>query len=344
MADVMPQMCEEGLNVDNFVADSHDVTRQLFTRSSWFDRLRAACFADIPVTVIDGAAGSARCRLYFAQPASGRLSALANWYSFRWMPQFDDPNCADNGDALTSAFKAARRHGFRLTMAPVPEEGGVAEQIRAALRKAGWTMASVLVSRSHWLETDGRNFADWWDARPGRLRSTVARKAKKGVVAFTIHTDFDDTRWDEYEAVYTASWKGAEGNPAYLRDWARASAREGALRLGIARIDGRPVAAQFWTVDSGTAHIHKLAQISDETIESYSPGTLLSHALFAHAFDVDRVARIDFGTGDDGYKRDWMEQSADLVAITAVDLRQPRGWWSLARDGMTRVAGRLHKS
>ena len=201
-----------------------------------------------------------------------------------------------------------------------------------------------MVSRSHWLDISGRSFADWWTTRPGRVRSTVQRKGKKGVVACTIHRDFTAMLWDDYEAVYAASWKPAESHPAFLRDWARAAASEGGLRLGIARIDGRPVAAQFWTLDAGTAHIHKLAQISDDAIEAHSPGTLLSHAMFAHAFDVDQADRIDFGTGDDGYKRDWMEESADLVAIVAVDLRQPRGWWSLARDGLTRVAGRLHKS
>ena len=80
----------------------------------------------------------------------------------------------------------------------------------------------------------------------------------------------------------------------------------GALRLGLAYIDGKPVAAQFWTSENGTALIHKLAH--DERHMHASPGTLLSAALFQHVIDVDKVDVIDFGTGSDAYKREWMEE------------------------------------
>jgi CelD/BcsL family acetyltransferase involved in cellulose biosynthesis len=66
------------------------------------------------------------------------------------------------------------------------------------------------------------------------------------------------------------------------------------------------VAAQFWTVDGGTAWIHKLAHL--DSAKPLSAGTTLSAALFAHVIDRDRVTWVDFGTGDDPYKRDWMEQ------------------------------------
>ena len=65
------------------------------------------------------------------------------------------------------------------------------------------------------------------------------------------------------------------------------------------------MAAQFWTVENGVALIHKLAH--DERHLAASPGTLLSAALFQHVIDVDKVGEIDFGTGSDGYKREWME-------------------------------------
>ena len=77
------------------------------------------------------------------------------------------------------------------------------------------------------------------------------------------------------------------------------------MRLGLAYIDGQPVAAQYWTVENGVALIHKLAH--DERHLSASPGTLLSAALFQHVIDIDLVDEIDFGTGSDGYKREWME-------------------------------------
>src|SRR3546814_4203922 len=77
--------------------------------------------------------------------------------------------------------------------------------------------------------------------------------------------------------------------------------------MGVARIAGEPVAAQYWTVEDGTAFIHKLAHVEDSP--KASPGTLLSAALFRHVIEVDRVARVDFGTGNDAYKRDWMNRN-----------------------------------
>lgn len=344
MADVMPHKNEEGLNVIARSDDVDDARRPLFLRDWWFDHLHADCLAGQRRHVIDGHSGSTQCRLQLIERVPGQFAALANWYSFRWQPQLSGGDDVSQLAAMTSAFAAARACAHRLTLSPVPAEGGVADAMATALRRAGWTISVAAVSSSHWLDPNGRSFADWWAARPGQLRSTVQRKAKRGIVSWSIHDVFSDALWDEFAAVYAASWKPAESHPEFLRGWARAAAAAGALRLGIARIDGRAVAGQFWTFDAGTAHIHKLAQVSDKNVEAHSPGTLLSYALFAHAFDVDRAARIDFGTGTDGYKRDWMEESADLVTIIAVDLRQPRGWWSLARDGLSRVAGRLHKS
>ena len=177
-----------------------------------------------------------------------------------------------------------------------------------------------------------------WAARPGALRSTVQRKAKKGLVYLAITSEFTDAAWDDYEAVYAQSWKPREGYPALLREWARDQGAAGTLRLGIARIAGVPVAAQFWTIDDGVAYIHKLAHVAGH--DALSPGTLLTHAMFERAF-AECVHRIDFGTGDDGYKRDWMEASAPLMTITAWNPRAPAAWSALARALAKRVAARI---
>jgi hypothetical protein len=135
---------------------------------------------------------------------------------------------------------------------------------------------------------------------------------------------FDPADWADYERVYAQSWKPKEGSPAFLRRFAEEEGEAGTLRLGIAEIDGRPVAAQLWTVDHGAAYIHKLAHVEDA--KAHSPGTLLSHALFAHAIDRDRVHTIDFGTGDDAYKRDWMEEVRPMIRLDMHWPLDPRSW------------------
>src|SRR3546814_1064470 len=91
----------------------------------------------------------------------------------------------------------------------------------------------------------------------------------------------------------------------------------GTLRLGFARLEDQPVATQLWTVENGVALIHKLAH--DQGFDGASPGSLLSHAMFAHAIDRDHVATIDYGTGDNGYKTDRSEEhTSELQSLMRI--------------------------
>ena len=109
------------------------------------------------------------------------------------------------------------------------------------------------------------------------------------------------------------------------------------MRLGFARLDGRAVATQLWTVEHGTALIHKLAH--DSTQDEGSPGTLLSHAMFAHAIDQDRVATIDYGTGDNDYKREWMDERIPLHQIDLFNPRRASSWIPAARTCISALVG-----
>ena len=57
--------------------------------------------------------------------------------------------------------------------------------------------------------------------------------------------------------------------------------------------------------------------------------------MFRAALDDDRVSRIDYGTGDDGYKRDWMGERATLWRLEAFNLASPRGLLGAARAGLS---------
>ncbi|OYW50057.1 MAG: hypothetical protein B7Z34_07320 [Novosphingobium sp. 12-62-10] len=109
--------------------------------------------------------------------------------------------------------------------------------------------------------------------------------------------------------------------------------------MGIAEIGGQPVAAQFWTVEGGTAFIHKLAH--DERFRKQSPGTLLSAAMFEHVIDRDGVSLVDFGTGNDPYKRDWMEEVRTRWRVRAWRKGAVRHWPQMVR-AMIRAMGK-HK-
>ncbi|MEK6541686.1 MAG: GNAT family N-acetyltransferase [Pseudomonadota bacterium] len=311
----------------------------LFDRLDWFEALHGACLSDLEPLIGHASDDSGHSAWLFMTRKGRSVFALANFYSFAWRPLWcGGPDDTKKIALLATLASSLKSHGAKLWLSSIPIEDGSAEALANALRSAGWIVACEATSHNHWLDTQGRAFAEWWAMRPGALRSTVQRKGKKGLVALTITGQFNDADWDDYERVYRQSWKPPEGFPGFLRDWAKGEAVTGTLRLGLARIDGIVVAAQFWSCDNGVAYIHKLAHVAGH--DAFSPGTLLTHALFAHAFDVDKVSRIDFGTGDDGYKRDWMEDSAALMTIRAWDPHQPTAWPSLARHYLTRLAAK----
>jgi CelD/BcsL family acetyltransferase involved in cellulose biosynthesis len=111
----------------------------------------------------------------------------------------------------------------------------------------------------------------------------------------------------------------------------------GTLRLGIIHVDGEPAAAQLWFVHNGCALIYKLAY--DERFADLSVGTILSAALFQHALDVDKVTEVDYLSGDDAYKKDWMSHRRERWGILALNPRTPRGALAIARH----VGGRAMK-
>jgi hypothetical protein len=184
-------------------------------------------------------------------------------------------------------------------------------------------------------DTQGLDFDAYWARRPGQLRNTVKRREKAAGLDVKVHDCFDPQAWADYETVYRASWKPEEGSYPFLRALAEQEGAAGTLRLGIARKDGIPVAAQFWLVENGEAWIHKLAYA--EAAKDLSPGTILSAAMFRHVLDQDRVDRIDYGNGDEPYKADWMDERRTLWQLRAFNPRTLKG---LFRAGKALLAAR----
>ena len=262
------------------------------------------------------------------------LVPLANWYSFTWRHLATSAAASRRLLPEIARDLAGRRHSD-VTLWPLAGEGAVAAQLHDAFAAAGWWTALEQCDVNHSLCVGDRDFAAYLASRPGQLRTTIARKAKRNEC--TISVSFSDDEWDIYEEIYERSWKPEEGKPAMLRRFARAEGAAGRLRLGIARHEGKPVAAQFWTVENGTAFIHKLAHLDEA--RPLSSGTVLTAALMEHAIDRDRVTEVDFGTGDDPYKRDWMDEVRARYRLTCLKRGDLRNWGAVSRR-MLRSASR----
>ncbi|TCM22321.1 acetyltransferase (GNAT) family protein [Novosphingobium sp. PhB165] len=297
-----------------------------FDRLDWFVMLAEHCDMDPLIAVARD--GDTLAALALANNL-GELQALSNWYTFRFRPVASDTEAL-----LTTLARDLGKRAHRLTLRGVPDEDDSAALLARTFARAGWRVFREPCDVNHVLPVSGRSYEEYIAARPGPLRSTLKRKS--GKVSTMILDHFDASAWSAYEDIYAESWKVAEGSPAFLRAFAMAEGQAGRLRLGIAQVGGEAVAAQMWTVEGGTAWIHKLAH--RESAKPFSPGSVLSAALFRHVIDVDKVDLVDFGTGDDPYKRDWMEIVRPRYRLEMYRPLDPRNWPNIAKGAARRLA------
>lgn len=302
----------------------------LFGRLAWFRLIAGHCPPPGRLAVLRAREGARSAWLFLA--ADGRTAlAYAAWYSLRFDAVGDK-----SADLLHALAAAVRTSGIAtVELSPLAEP----EPLRKAFKGAGWITFATPKTGNWRVATGGESFESYWEKRPGRLQNTAKRRAKSSALDLEIYDRFDEGAWADYEAVYRASWKPEEGSFPFLRALAEAEGAAGTLRLGVARKNGRPVAVQLWLVENGEATIHKLAYA--EEAKAMSPGTILGMAMFHRALDEDRVTAIDYGTGDDGYKRDWMEERRQLWQLNAFNPRTARGLIGAARAAASALVARL---
>lgn len=188
-----------------------------------------------------------------------------------------------------------------------------------ASKIAGWRLIVEAISHNWQAST-----ADYWSKRSSQLRNTIARKRKKleqlGAV-IQISGEIDASLQQHYWRVYQRSWKPQEPSPDFINQLLQQASTEGSLRFGVLTIGEEPVAVQCWLVAGGVAAIYKLAQ--DQQFDTLSPGTVLTAAMVDYVMTHDKVHTIDFLTGNDSYKAQWMDQCKPLYRVSAFRLSSP---------------------
>jgi hypothetical protein len=314
------------------LADGLDMLRPLLDRSDraeggagWFATLGATTLRPgerALMAVLTAADGAALAGLPLVEQPGGSLRALTAPYTTRYVPPLSG---LDAAEALGRGLRGIVS-GRLVLDALDPADPATARLIE------GMERGGLLVARYH-------NFSNWhdrlpdfdqyWARRPSELREVVRRKTKRldrderlrfscvtEPAALAVATEI-------YQRIYAESWKEPEPDPDFIATMLRALAAEGSVRVGIAEIDGEAVAAQIWLVRARHATIFKLAHRSGQ--DKHSPGTLLSHWLMRHLATRDAIETIDFGRGDDGYKRQWMSERQDRIGLMIANPRSLAG-------------------
>lgn len=322
----------------------HAVPGDLFSTEAWFANLLAHGFEQSPhwhgtwtLPALPGAA-QARLRLMQEQPG-GPLLSLGNYYSCLYGPQGAAEALVVLSPAqwreAVAALWQSRGSGV-LRLQPLDADGAWLAALQAGLGSAGlWT--DRFFCFGNWFQpVPEGGFEVYWKQRPSPLRHSVERGRRRldraGDWRIDIHTPGSpglEEGLAAYLAVYAQSWKSPEPCPDFMPGLVRTAAREGWLRLGVLWLGQQPLAAQVWLVHGAKANIYKLAYVQGH--EKLSAGSILTAALMRHAMDVDRVAEVDYLSGDDAYKRDWMAQRRERIGLLAFDPRSPRGLMAAAR-------------
>ena len=270
-------------------------------------------------------------------PADGDIRALTTPYTCLYAPLLTGPARAR---MLNAFVRYCRRFPTtRLDALDTADAAAIAESARAA-----GLFVAYFDHFGNWHEdVAGLGWEGYLARRPGALRETIRRRTKRVErmtgARFALFDGGKDTETgiEAFETIYARSWKEPEPFPLFNAALMRAAFAMGNGRLGVWWIDGVPAATQFWIVEHGQATVLKLAH--DEAFKTHSPGTVLTAWMIRHLLEQENVTALDFGRGDDPYKKDWVATRRQRVGLLLINPWRPRGALALARH----TAGRLRK-
>ncbi len=311
-----------------------------FDLSGWYDLVaRFGLRPDWrPVLVVDDDASAA---LVLQRNARGDFVSCVNPYTCKHA-LLGKPEAISR---LAHRFAAAAPGKFRILLRDLGPETPAFEAALEGFRAARFR-AKPFFGWGNWYESvAGKTFDDYLTARPSSLTNTSRRKLtalqKEPRILFQLHRPGEDVESfiADYNDVHLGSWQQTEPFPLFMPELIRFANRLGALRIGILKIDGENAAAQFWIIWRAKALIFKLAYASK--FRGHSPGTLLTMHMLSDIFAHDAPEEIDFGRGDDEYKKLWVSMRRERWGIEAVNPRTVRGALLAARMGLAAIRSRV---
>lgn len=321
----------------------------LESRPEWFALLQEIVFANDSgvryLVATDNGRTVAFLPIRIAKESGLRsVQALGNFYTARYAPWLDQ-------SAGTVALQRLLGHAVSdggitdtVRFSPLDPTSPLFDSLSRALSAMGWHPFPYFAFGNWYLKVEG-SWNDYLNGRSVNLRTSIKRRTKQFSAmggTLSLHTDLTDIEAaiDAFQQVYAASWKEPEPFPRFVPSLIRMLAASGELRLGIAWLEGKPIAAQFWYVTGKTASIYKVAY--HEAFAGHSPGTVLTAFLLRHVIDEDKVAEVDFLIGDDEYKKKWMSHRRERWGIVAYNARTARGLGLLIREKLQRTVKALY--
>jgi CelD/BcsL family acetyltransferase involved in cellulose biosynthesis len=267
------------------------------------------------------------------------VGSLSNYYTALFSPLIAEGATSLDLAPLILRLRQEADPASSLTFQPLDPLTNEYHALTGALELCGYRVFPYRCQGNWLLRTDSD-----WDSylakRPPELRNTIRRHQKKllaaGGVTEIIQQGPDlEASLIAFEQVYARSWKRAEPLVDFIPTLVRAYAAKGCLRLGVIRLGGAPIASQIWIVVAGRAAIYKLAY--DDDFKRFGAGTVLTAELMRHVMEVDQVHEVDFLTGDEPFKSQWMTDREERRGIVAHRPESAKGLLRIGREYASRL-------
>ena len=332
----IPALRQSAINVNNL-----SLGAQTEAQLEWFELLQQTVFAQDPGVLYHGMDDGKQVLALLPVRHSGRLvrniEALANYYTPLYAPLKSEESDTESLKHLLAHAASINGIATEIRLAPMDSDSLVFHELYGHLLTIGWTPFRFFCFGNWYLKVD----SDWngyLKQRSGNLRSRIKRKTKRfieegGVLEIVTESNQAERAVSAFHEVYSSSWKRPEPYPDFIPALVRYLVACGTMRMGIAWLNEKPIAAQLWIVTNDKASIYKVAY--DEGLARYSPGTVLTAYLLQHVIDLDKVKEVDFLIGDDEYKKEWMSHRRERWGIVAYN---PRTFFGLAKIVVETVA------
>jgi len=272
------------------------------------------------------------------------LSSFSNYYTTLYEPLLDPSYpMRDALRELARVIVAGSPAWDTINLKPMDRESPLFAELELSFREAGMVVQTYFCHGNWYFPLHGKSYKEYLASLRSSVRNIANSKNKKlersGRARFEIISGQSglDSAIKAYEKVYAASWKVQEPYPDFVPGLIRAYSELGWLRLGIAYIDNEPAAAQLWIVSNGTASIYKIAY--DQKFKDLSIGSYLTTRMVEQTIETDHVQVLDYLSGDDRYKSDWMSDRREHWGILAMNPRTIGGAAAIVRH----VGGRVVK-
>lgn len=265
------------------------------------------------------------------QRGGAGVAGLSGPYSCVYRPLLAEGLAGEAIEAAAASAARALRSDALCRLEAIDPSAAWLAPFETGLRRGGMRTLRFDHFGAWHEDVAGLGWEGYMAQRPGELRETVRRRLRGAAgLSFEIVTGEGLAEGlTAYDDVYARSWKVPEPFPRFNATMMRHAAAEGALRLGLLREEGRPIAAQIWLLANGRAMVAKLGH--DEARKKLSPGTVLTAHMIRHLLEAERVSVLDFGRGDDPYKAAWTTRREQRIGLMLANPWRPAGAVTIGR-------------